>query len=75
MSTITALISVTGALISFRFSWPAAHHDTVAASEALALRFREPLIQAAYNLETRLYNMLKLGPPWESCSADIARAA
>jgi hypothetical protein len=75
MSTITALISVTGALISFRFSWPAAHHDTVAASEALALRFREPLIQAAYNLETRLYNILKFGPQWGSCPADIARAA
>ena len=75
MSMIAALIPVMGALISYRLSQRVAHYDTVAASEAVALRFREPLIQAAFNLETRLYNILKLGPPWGSCPADIARAA
>jgi hypothetical protein len=39
MSTITALISVTSALISFRFSWPAAH-GRGAPAEALTLRER-----------------------------------
>jgi hypothetical protein len=71
MSMIAALIPVMGALISFR----AARYDMVAASEASARKFREPLIQAAFNLEPRLYNILKLGPPWGSCPADIARAA
>jgi hypothetical protein len=63
MSTITALLSVTGALISFRFSWRTAHNARVSAAEALALKFRKPLIQAAFNLETRLYNLLDLGRP------------
>jgi hypothetical protein len=71
MSMIATLIPVMGALISFR----AERSDRVAAAEALARKFREPLIQGPFNLETRLYNILKLGPPWESCSADIARAA
>ena len=75
MSMISALRSVTGALISYRLSQRVAHYDTVAASEAVALGFRKPLIQAAFNLETRLCNILKLGPPWGSCPADIARAA
>jgi hypothetical protein len=65
MSTITALIFVTSAPISFRFSWPAAHYDRGAAAEAVALKLPEPLIQAAFHLETRLYNVLKLGPLWD----------
>jgi hypothetical protein len=56
ISMITALIPVIGALISFR----AARYDRVAAAEALPRKFREPLIQAAFN---------------RSCPADIARAA
>jgi hypothetical protein len=59
LSIVTALISVSGALISFRFSRRATQHDRVAAAEASAVKFREPLIQAAFNLETRLYNILK----------------
>ncbi|HKN45972.1 MAG TPA: hypothetical protein VJW23_18830, partial [Propionibacteriaceae bacterium] len=71
MSMIPALISVTGAPISFR----AARYDRVAAAETLARKFREPLIQAVFNLETRPYNILKLGTRWGSCPVDIARAA
>jgi hypothetical protein len=59
LSVITALISVTGALTSLWFSRRAAHRDRVAAADALAAKFREPLIHAAFNLETRLYNILK----------------
>jgi hypothetical protein len=71
MSMIAALIPVMGVLISFR----AARYDRVVAVRALARKFREPLIHSAFNLEPRLYNILKLGPPWGSCPADIARAA
>ena len=59
LSVITALISVAGAMISLWFSRHAAQHDRVVAAEALAVKFREPLIQAAFNLETRLYNILE----------------
>jgi hypothetical protein len=59
LSIITALISVAGALISFLFSRRAVQHDRVAAAEALALKFREPLVQAAFNLQSRLYNILE----------------
>ena len=40
MSTITALIPVTSALISLRLSWPATHYDRGASAEALTLRER-----------------------------------
>jgi hypothetical protein len=52
-----------GALISFGFSWPAAHDDRVTAPEAL--KVREPLIQAVFNLETRLHNLLNRGRQWD----------
>jgi hypothetical protein len=59
LSMFTALISVAGAMISLWFSRRAAQHDRVVAAEELAVKFREPLIQAAFNLETRLYNILR----------------
>jgi hypothetical protein len=59
LSIVTALISVVGALLSFWFSRRAAHHDRITEAEALAMKFREPLVQAAFNLETRLYNILR----------------
>ena len=30
-------------------------------AEDLAVRFREPLLQAIFNLETRIYNIVELG--------------
>lgn len=57
----TALISVLGALLSLWFSRQSARGERLEAADALATRFREPLLQAAFNLETRLYNVVELG--------------
>lgn len=58
---LTALISVCGALVSVVFSRRATRSERLDAAEQLAVRFREPLLQAAFNLETRIYNIVQLG--------------
>jgi hypothetical protein len=57
---VPALISTAGALVSVVFSGRAARAERLYAAEELATRFREPLLQAAFNLETRIYNIVKL---------------
>jgi hypothetical protein len=57
---VTVLISTLGALISVAISRRAARVERLFAADELATRFREPLLQAAFNLETRIYNMVEL---------------
>jgi hypothetical protein len=60
-SFVTALISVAGALISIVFSRRTMAKDRRDAADQIATRFTEPLLQAAFNLETRIYNIVNLG--------------
>ena len=50
---VPALISTVGAFVSVVFSLRAARVERLSAAEEIATRFREPLVQAASNLETR----------------------
>jgi hypothetical protein len=59
-SVVSALISTAGALVSVVYSRRAARGDRLHAAEQLAVRFREPLLQATFNLETRIYNIVEL---------------
>jgi hypothetical protein len=58
---VTALISALGALVSVVFSRRAMRGERLEAADQLATKFREPMLQAAFNLQTRLYNILELG--------------
>jgi hypothetical protein len=58
---IIALISAGGAAVSVVYGRRAAHAERLADAEDLATRFREPMLQAIFNLETRIYNILELG--------------
>lgn len=58
---ITSLISVGGATVSVLFSRRAAAQDHLREADQIATRFREPLLNAIFNLETRIYNIIKLG--------------
>ncbi len=60
-SLVTALISVAGALISIVFSRRTVAKDRREAADRIATRFTEPLLHAAFNLETRFYNIVGLG--------------
>lgn len=57
---MTALISTGGAFVSVVFSRRARSSDRIDAADQLATRFREPLLQAVFNLETRIYNIVEL---------------
>jgi hypothetical protein len=57
---VPALISTVGAFVSVVFSLRAARVERLSAAEELLTRFREPLLQAAFNLETRIYNIVEL---------------
>jgi hypothetical protein len=57
---LTVLISTFGALVSVAISRRAARIERLFAADELATRFREPLLHAAFNLETRIYNMVEL---------------
>jgi hypothetical protein len=57
---VPALISTIGVVVSVAISRRAAREERLSAAEELAKKFREPLIQAAYNLETRIYNIVEL---------------
>jgi hypothetical protein len=60
ISVLTVLISTFGALVSVAISRRAARVERLYAAEELATRFREPLLHAAFNLETRIYNIVEL---------------
>jgi len=58
---VTSLISVGGAIVSVLFGRRAAFQERLHAAEQIATRFREPLLSAIFNLETRIYNIIELG--------------
>src|SRR5690349_1031420 len=60
-SLVTAVISVAGALISVIFSRRAVAKDRREVADQIATRFTEPLLEAVFNLETRIYNIVELG--------------
>ncbi|MGH3832124.1 MAG: hypothetical protein ACRDRS_17040 [Pseudonocardiaceae bacterium] len=60
ITAVPALVSAGGALVSVVFSRRAARAERLYAAEEIATRFREPLLQAAFNLETRIYNIVEL---------------
>lgn len=60
VAIVAAAISAIAALVS---AWLAAHTvraERLAAADQIAFRFREPLLQAAFNLQTRIYNVVNL---------------
>ncbi|MGQ0716813.1 MAG: hypothetical protein ACT4NP_05740 [Pseudonocardiales bacterium] len=60
-TVVAVLISTVGAIVSVAISRRAAREERLSAAEELIRKFREPLLQAAFNLETRIYNMVELG--------------
>jgi hypothetical protein len=58
---VTALISAAAAFVSVVFSRRSTRGERLEAADQLAMKFREPLLQAAFNLQTRIYNILELG--------------
>lgn len=59
-TVVAVLISTIGAIVSVAISRRAAREERLSAAEELTRKFREPLLQAASNLETRIYNMVEL---------------
>lgn len=57
---LTALISTVGAIVSAWYGSQAARGERREAAEKLATLFREPLLQAVFNLQTRIYNIIEL---------------
>jgi hypothetical protein len=60
VAVVPVLISTTGAIVSVLISRRAARIERLSAAEDLATRFREPLLFAVFNLETRIYNIVHL---------------
>jgi hypothetical protein len=56
----TAVVSAIGALVSVWYGRRTVMLERWATAEDLATRFREPLLQAVFNLETRIYNIAEL---------------
>lgn len=57
---LTSLISVSGALVSVVYGRRSMRSERLDAADQLAVRFREPLLHAVFNLETRIYNIIEL---------------
>lgn len=57
---VTALVSTVGAFVSVWYARRAATSERREEADELASRFREPLLQAVFNLETRIYNIVEL---------------
>ena len=56
---VTTVISVTGALVSVFYAHRLRRAAQVEEADQLALRFREPVLRAAFNLQSRLYNIVR----------------
>jgi hypothetical protein len=59
-SIVAVLISTIGAIVSVSISRRAAREERLSAADELTRKFREPLLQAASNLQTRIYNIVEL---------------
>ncbi|MGH3868723.1 MAG: hypothetical protein ACRDQ4_21910 [Pseudonocardiaceae bacterium] len=60
VSVLAALVSAVGAIVSAWYSRQTARGERMEAAEKLAMLFREPLLQAAFNLQSRIYNIIEL---------------
>ncbi len=60
IDVVPVLISTLGAVVSVAISRRAARIERLSAAEEIATRFREPLLHAVFNLETRIYNIVEL---------------
>lgn len=69
VSLVGAGISAVAAGGSLAFSRRAALHDRAAVADEVAVRYREPLLQAAFNLQTRLWYIAR-----QSLWRDLFRA-
>ena len=59
LSAFAAVLSVVAVLTTAVISYRQGKLSRLERAEDLATRFREPLLQAAYNLQSRLYNIAK----------------
>jgi hypothetical protein len=57
---ITSAVSVAGAFVSAAYARRAVSKDRREAADQLVVRFTEPLLQATFNLQTRIYNIVEL---------------
>jgi hypothetical protein len=60
IAVVPALISAIGVIASVVISRRAARVERLSAAEELATHFREPMLYAIFNLETRIYNVVEL---------------
>jgi hypothetical protein len=63
-SVIALVVAIISAITSFASVWYARRSsriDRLEQADQIALRFREPLLQAAFNLQSRLYNIVHGG--------------
>src|SRR5512144_1475496 len=61
VSLVAAGISASAAVVSGWFTRRTIASERLAVADELAVRFREPLLQAAFNLQSRIYNLVRLG--------------
>src|SRR4051812_16714119 len=57
----TTAVSVSGACISAFYANRLRRANQVDDADRIALRFREPVLQAAFNLQSRLFNIVQQG--------------
>jgi len=60
LSAFAALMSVIAVLVTAVLTYRLNRSERVEQADDLAARFREPLIEATHNLQSRLYNLVKL---------------
>jgi hypothetical protein len=56
---VAATVAAVSALLSAWYAQRSARASRLSAAENLAVKFREPLLQAAFNLQSRLYNIAR----------------
>ena len=56
---LTAALSVVGAVVSVYYGHRLSQANRLAVADDLAVRFREPLLQSAHNLQSRLFNIVR----------------
>jgi hypothetical protein len=59
VSIVSAVIAAGSAVTTFVLTRRAAINDRQRSADDVAVRYREPLLHAAFNLETRLYNIAR----------------
>jgi hypothetical protein len=57
----TTTISVSGAVVSAFYANRLKRAAQIEQADSLAVRFREPVLQAAFNLQSRIYNIVRQG--------------